>query len=60
MSIDKQRSRLCHTPMAYEENFHGGFIQWHMVLICIWCALLVTSQFDDIFMFSNQCFGEVC
>jgi len=22
-----------------------GFIQWHMVVICIWCALFVTSQF---------------
>jgi len=34
----------------------GGFIQWHMVVICIWCALFVTSQFDVIFMFSC----EVC
>jgi len=23
------------TPVAYAENFHGGFIQWHMVAICI-------------------------
>ena len=39
------------------ENFHGGvFIQWHMFVICIWCALFVTSQFDDIFMLSS----EVC
>jgi len=37
-----------------------GFIQWHMVVICIWCALFVTSQFDVMFMFPNQCFGEVC
>jgi len=22
----------------------GGFIQWQMVVICIWCALFVTSQ----------------
>jgi len=21
----------------------GGFIQWHMVVICVWCALFVTS-----------------
>jgi len=34
----------------------GGFIQWHMVVICIWCDLFVTSQFDVIFMFSS----EVC
>jgi len=26
------------------------------VVICIWCALFVTSQFDVIFMFSS----EVC
>jgi len=34
----------------------GGSIQWHMVVICIWCALFVTSQFDVIFVFSS----EVC
>jgi len=38
----------------------GGFIQWHMVVNCNWCARFVTSQFDVIFMFSNQRFGEVC
>jgi len=27
-----------------------------MVVICIWCALFVTSQFHVIFMFSS----EVC
>jgi len=37
-----------------------GFIQWLMVVICIWCALFVTSQFDVIFMFPIQRFGEVC
>jgi len=30
-----------------------------MVVICVWCALFVTSQFDVIFMFPNQRFGEV-
>jgi len=45
---------------VYTENLHGGLIQWLMVVICIWCALFVTSQFDVLFMFSNQCFGEVC
>jgi len=26
-------------PVAYAENFHGGgFIQWQMVVISIWCA----------------------
>ena len=29
--------------VAYAENFHGDFIQWHVVVICIWCALFVTS-----------------
>jgi len=38
----------------------GGFIQWHMVVICIRCALFVTSQFDAIFMLSNQPFREIC
>jgi len=43
------------------KNFSwGGFIQWHRVVICIWCALFVTSQFDVIVLFPNQRFGEVC
>jgi len=29
------------------------FIQWHMVVICIWCAVFITTQFDVIFMFPN-------
>jgi len=45
--------------VAYAENFHGGwFIQWHRVVICIWCALFVTSQFDVI-LFPNQRFGAL-
>ena len=47
-------------PVAYAENFYGGFTQGHMVVICTWCALFVTSQFDVIFTFPNQRFGEVC
>jgi len=36
-------------------NFHGVcFIQWHMVVICVWCALFVTTQFEVIFMFPNN------
>jgi len=31
-----------------------------MVVIFIWYALFVTSQFEAIFMFPNQRFGEVC
>jgi len=38
----------------------GCFIQWYMVVICIWCALFVTPHFDVIFMLPNQRFGEVC
>jgi len=38
----------------------GGLVQSHMVVICIWCALFVTSQFDVISMFPNQRFGDVC
>ena len=49
-----------HQPVAQAEKFHGGFHSWHMVVICIWCALFVTSQFDAIYMFPNQRFGEVC
>jgi len=46
--------------VAYAENFHGGLVQGHMVVIWIWCALFVTSQFDNISMFLNQRFGDVC
>jgi len=48
--------------VVYAENSqgHGELIQWHMVVICIWCPLSVTSQFDVIFMFPNKRFGEVC
>jgi len=46
--------------VPYAEIFYGGgFIQWHMVDICIWCALFLTSQFDVIVMFPKQRFGEV-
>ena len=38
----------------------GGFIQWHRTVICIQCAVFVTSQFDVIVLFQNQRFGEVC
>jgi len=31
----------------------GGFIQWHVLVICIWCALFVTSQVDVICFQTN-------
>ena len=43
-----------------QKIFIGGFILWHMVAICIWCALFVLSQFDVIFTFPYQRLGEVC
>jgi len=51
--------RVC-SAVVYTENFYGGFIQWHRVVICIWCALFVTSQFDVKALFPNERFGEVC
>ena len=41
-------------------TFSWVLIQLHMVVICIKCALFVTSQFHVVFMISNQRFGEVC
>jgi len=38
----------------------GGLVEGHMVVICIWYALFVTSQYDVISMFPNHRFGEVC
>ena len=32
----------------------GGFIEWHIVVICIWSPLFVTSQFDVVFMFQTN------
>ena len=37
-----------------------GFIQWFVVVICIWCAVFATSQFDVMVMFPNQRFREIC
>jgi len=41
-------------------SWGGVLVQDHMVVICIWCALFVTSQVDVMSMFPNQRFGEVC
>jgi len=48
------------TQWRTQKLIMGGFIQWHRVVICIWCALFVTSQNDVIVLFPNQRFGEVC
>jgi len=60
-AIMKMQKTQRHTrAVAYAENFHVGWlVQGHMVVICIWCSLFVTSQFDVISMFPNQRFGEV-
>jgi len=42
-----------------QKIFMGGGIQWHMVVIRIWLALFVTSQFSVIFKFQDKRFGEV-
>ena len=34
--------------------------QWRMVVIVTGCTSFVTSQYDVIFTFANQHFGEVC
>ena len=53
--------RVWVVAVAHAGIFNGwDFIQWYMVVVCIWCALFVTSQFDVVFMFPNQRFGEVC
>jgi len=62
--LSKQNTKaleLLLRAVAYAETFHGGcFIQRHRVVICIWCALFVTSQNDVMVLFANQRFGEVC
>jgi len=52
--------RLMHTQWRSQKIFMvGALVQGHMVVICIWCSLFVTSQFDVISMFPNQRLGEV-
>jgi len=51
-----------HSSSAQGRNEHWRTQKIFMEgsFICIWCALLMTSQFDVTFMFPNQRFGEVC
>ena len=59
--LGSRSPRLKPTYSGVRRKFSwGGFIQWHRVVICIWCALIVTSQFDVIVLFPIQRFGEVC
>jgi len=53
-------SRLGSVHWRTQKNLTEVFIQWHIAVICIWYALFATSQFNVIFMFPNQRFGEVC
>jgi len=34
---------MCTVQWCTQIIFMGGVIQWHMVAICVWCALFVTS-----------------
>ena len=60
-SILKPNNSLWYNQWRTQKIFMGGvLVQGHMVVICIWCALFVTSQFDVMSMFPYQRFGEVC
>jgi len=38
-----------------QKIFMGGrFIQWHMVVICLWCAVFVTSQLTSYSCFQTN------
>ena len=51
---------VCEKQWRTQKILMGVFIQWHVVVISIWCVLFVTSQFHVAVMFPNQGFGEVC
>jgi len=53
--------KICLELSGVRRKFSWGcFIQWHMVVICLWFVVFVTSQFYVIIMSRNQRFGEVC
>jgi len=58
-SVFRASEKLLKNSGVRRKSSWVGFIQWHRVVICIWCALFVTSQFDVIVLFPNQRFGEV-
>jgi len=60
-STSRHQRNTWHRSSGVRRKFSwGGFIQWHMVVICIRGALFVPSQYDVVFMFPNQRFGEGC
>jgi len=60
MSVPSARGRGGFGSVVRRKFSWGRLVQGHMVVICIWCALSVTSQFDVISMFPNLRFGKVC
>jgi len=48
------------TVWFYAPLTNAGFEHWRMVAIVTGYTLFVTSQYDIIFPFANQRFGEVC
>ena len=59
-NVQNSSAKYMYTQWRTQKLFIGGFIQRHRVVICIWCALFVTSQNDVIVLFPNQRFAEVC
>ena len=52
-------NKECYVQWRTQKIFMGGsVIQWLILVICIWCMLFVTSQFEIILIFPNQRFGE--
>jgi len=65
VSVGKQSliptiEKIASAISGVRRKYSWGVIQWHVVVICIWYGMFVTSQFDVIFMFPSQRFGEVC
>jgi len=58
--LDDTLHCLCRRQWRTQKIFMGGFHSVAYGVICLWCTVFVTSQFDVIFMFPNQRFGEVC
>jgi len=48
------------TPWLYAPQANSSIEQWRVVVIATGYTLFVTSQYDAIFKFANQPFGDVC